>query len=148
MHRVAFSVDDIDQSLKIAARHGCHPLRGVATYEDIYKLTYVRGHQRHHRHAGSGPAHELSTRYVATASVRPDPSRTDEVAACLHLNEVNNTNGVLQLHEDMSVEVLSRVHGKRVVRDFAVRLHHPDGTGMHLLLCDVVSSSPAGVLLA
>ena len=43
MHRVAFSVDDIDESLKIAARHGCHPLRGVATYEDIYKLTYVRG---------------------------------------------------------------------------------------------------------
>lgn len=43
MHRVAFSVEDIDESLKIAARHGCHPLRGVAVYEDIYKLTYVRG---------------------------------------------------------------------------------------------------------
>ncbi|MCT7366260.1 VOC family protein [Mycolicibacterium llatzerense] len=43
MHRVAFSVDDIDAALEIAARHGCHPLRGVATYEDIYKLTYVRG---------------------------------------------------------------------------------------------------------
>ena len=43
MHRVAFSVDDLDAALEIAARHGCHPLRGVATYEDIYKLTYVRG---------------------------------------------------------------------------------------------------------
>lgn len=43
MHRVAFSVDDLDESLAIAAKHGCHPLRGVATYEDIYKLTYVRG---------------------------------------------------------------------------------------------------------
>ena len=43
MHRVAFSVDDIDEALAIAARHGCHPLRGVATYEDIYELTYVRG---------------------------------------------------------------------------------------------------------
>ncbi len=43
MHRVAFSVDDIDASLEIAARHGCHPLRGVATYGDVYKLTYVRG---------------------------------------------------------------------------------------------------------
>ena len=43
MHRVAFSVDDIEQALPIAARHGCHPLRGVATYEDTYKLTYVRG---------------------------------------------------------------------------------------------------------
>jgi glyoxylase I family protein len=43
MHRVAFSVDDLDEALAVAARHGCHPLRGVATYEDVYRLTYVRG---------------------------------------------------------------------------------------------------------
>lgn len=43
MHRIAFSVDDIDASLAIAARHGYHPLRGVATYEDVYRLTYLRG---------------------------------------------------------------------------------------------------------
>jgi glyoxylase I family protein len=43
MHRVAFAVDDIDDALEIAARHGCHPLRGVATYEDVHELTYVRG---------------------------------------------------------------------------------------------------------
>jgi glyoxylase I family protein len=43
MHRVAFSVDDIDDALEIAARHGCRPLRGVATYEDVYRLAYVRG---------------------------------------------------------------------------------------------------------
>ena len=43
MHRVAFSVDDIDAALEIAARHGCHPLRGVANYRDVYKLTYLRG---------------------------------------------------------------------------------------------------------
>jgi len=43
MHRVAFSVDDIHAALEIAARHGCRPLRGVATYEDVYKLAYVRG---------------------------------------------------------------------------------------------------------
>ena len=43
MHRVAFSVDDIDEALAIAAKHGCHPLRGVATYQEVYKLTYVRG---------------------------------------------------------------------------------------------------------
>ena len=43
MHRVAFSVDDLDEALEIAARHGCHPLRGVARYEDLYRLTYVRG---------------------------------------------------------------------------------------------------------
>ena len=43
MHRIAFSVDDLDEALAVAARHGCHPLRGVATYEDFYKLTYLRG---------------------------------------------------------------------------------------------------------
>lgn len=43
MHRVAFSVDDIDKALEIAAKHGCYPLRGVATYSDVYKLTYLRG---------------------------------------------------------------------------------------------------------
>ena len=43
MHRVAFSVDDIDDALAIAAKHGCYPLRGVANYQDVYKLTYVRG---------------------------------------------------------------------------------------------------------
>ncbi len=43
MHRVAFSVDDLDEALATAARHGCHPLRGVATYEDVYRLTYLRG---------------------------------------------------------------------------------------------------------
>ena len=43
MHRVAFSVDDIDASLAIAAKHGCYPLRGVANYQGVYKLTYLRG---------------------------------------------------------------------------------------------------------
>lgn len=43
MHRVAFSVDDLDAALEIAALHGYHPLRGVARYEDAYRLTYLRG---------------------------------------------------------------------------------------------------------
>lgn len=43
MHRVAFSVDNLEEALEIAARHDCYPLRGVATYEDVYKLTYLRG---------------------------------------------------------------------------------------------------------
>ena len=43
MHRVAFSVDNLDDALAIAAKHGCHPLRGVANYQDVYKLTYLRG---------------------------------------------------------------------------------------------------------
>ena len=28
---------------QIAGRHGCHLLRGLATYADVYKLTCVRG---------------------------------------------------------------------------------------------------------
>lgn len=43
MHRIAFSVDDIDAALEIAARHGCRPLRGIANYQDVYRLSYVRG---------------------------------------------------------------------------------------------------------
>lgn len=43
MHRVAFSVDNIDDALAVAATHGCFPLRGVANYDDVYKLTYLRG---------------------------------------------------------------------------------------------------------
>lgn len=43
MHRVAFSVDDLDAALEIAARHGCRPLRGVADYQGVYRLTYLRG---------------------------------------------------------------------------------------------------------
>ncbi|MBG6085776.1 VOC family protein [Zhihengliuella flava] len=43
MHRVAFSVDDLDAALEVAARHGCYPLRGVANYQGVYKLTYLRG---------------------------------------------------------------------------------------------------------
>ncbi|MCM3656346.1 VOC family protein [Agromyces mediolanus] len=43
MHRVAFSVDDLDAALEVAAKHGCFPLRGVGTYQDIYRLTYLRG---------------------------------------------------------------------------------------------------------
>src|SRR5690606_20745283 len=43
MHRVAFQVDDLDAALRIAARHGCRPLRGVANYRDVYLLTYLRG---------------------------------------------------------------------------------------------------------
>ena len=43
MHRVAFKVDDIDAALAIAAKHDCHPLRGVATYNDVFALSYLRG---------------------------------------------------------------------------------------------------------
>jgi glyoxylase I family protein len=43
MHRVAFVVDDMDEALAIAAKHGVVPLRGVANYQDVYKLSYLRG---------------------------------------------------------------------------------------------------------
>ena len=35
-------------------RHGCRPLRGVATYGEVYKLTYLQRSERHHRDAGPG----------------------------------------------------------------------------------------------
>lgn len=41
--RVSFSVDDMDEALEIAARHGYRPLRGVAIFEDVLKLSGVRG---------------------------------------------------------------------------------------------------------
>lgn len=43
MHRVAFSVDDLERAVEIAATLGYHPLRGIATYGDVYRLTYLRG---------------------------------------------------------------------------------------------------------
>lgn len=43
MHRVAFSVDDLERAVEIVATFGYHPLRGIARYGDVYKLTYLRG---------------------------------------------------------------------------------------------------------
>lgn len=43
MHRIALKVDDIDAALAIAAKHDCHPLRGVANYNDVFILSYLRG---------------------------------------------------------------------------------------------------------
>ena len=43
LENVGIAVRDLDATLEIAARHGCVPRRGVATYQDVYKLTYVRG---------------------------------------------------------------------------------------------------------
>ena len=73
MHRVAFSVDDIDEALEIAARHGCHPLRGVATYGDVYKLDLCPRPQRHHRDARRGAEEELTVGRSVTASSSESP---------------------------------------------------------------------------
>lgn len=43
MHRVALAVDDIDAAVEIVRKHGGDVLRGIARYEDLYRLTYVRG---------------------------------------------------------------------------------------------------------
>lgn len=43
MHRIALQVDDLDATLEVAAGHGCLPLRGVADYQGVYRLTYLRG---------------------------------------------------------------------------------------------------------
>lgn len=53
LHRVAFSVDDLGAALEVAAKHGCHPLRGIATYQDAYRLTSART-ERDPRHARPG----------------------------------------------------------------------------------------------
>jgi len=55
MHRVAVSVGDIDEALEIAARHGCHPLRGVATYVKRLQAYLCPRPQRHHRDADDQP---------------------------------------------------------------------------------------------
>ena len=39
----SFNLRDIDAALAVVARHGHAPLRGVANYQDVYKLTYVSG---------------------------------------------------------------------------------------------------------
>lgn len=69
MHRVAFSVDNIDEALEIAAKHGCHPLRGVATYEDVYKLTSAAP-------AASSSCSRRSCRQADTAAGRRRPRVT------------------------------------------------------------------------
>jgi glyoxylase I family protein len=43
MHRLSFLVDDLDATLAQLADRGYRPLRGVARYEDLYRLTYLRG---------------------------------------------------------------------------------------------------------
>lgn len=44
MHRIAFQVDDLDAALAAVARRGYGPVGGgVADYEDVYRLTYLRG---------------------------------------------------------------------------------------------------------
>ena len=65
MHRVAFSVDDIDEALAIAARHGCHPLRG--DLRGRIQAHLCPRPQRHPRDARRGVEEEL------TAHRRRDP---------------------------------------------------------------------------
>ncbi|HUP99778.1 MAG TPA: VOC family protein [Aeromicrobium sp.] len=43
LHRVMFSVDDIDDAITRLASHGATLLGQVANYEDIYRLCYLRG---------------------------------------------------------------------------------------------------------
>lgn len=42
-HRVMFEVDDIDDTLERLARHGGQLVGQVASYEDVYRLCYLRG---------------------------------------------------------------------------------------------------------
>jgi catechol 2,3-dioxygenase-like lactoylglutathione lyase family enzyme len=43
LHRVMFTVDDIDDTVARLRRHGAELVGGVARYEDSYRLCYLRG---------------------------------------------------------------------------------------------------------
>ena len=79
MHRVAFSVDDIDEALQIAARHGCHPLRGVATYAGRLQAHLCPRPQRHHRDARRGAEQGLTAN---RQSRRGAPMRIRQPSLC------------------------------------------------------------------
>ena len=70
MHRVAFSVDDLEEALEIAAAHGCHPLRGVATYTRRLQADLCPRPQRHPRDARGGAQEELTADHPCTGALR------------------------------------------------------------------------------
>jgi catechol 2,3-dioxygenase-like lactoylglutathione lyase family enzyme len=41
--RVMFAVDDLDDTLELLGRHGAKLVGEVVTYEDVYRLCYIRG---------------------------------------------------------------------------------------------------------
>ncbi|MFF4653043.1 VOC family protein [Streptomyces sp. NPDC001380] len=43
LHRVMFAVDDIDDTVARLRTHGAELLGGVAQYEDVFRLCYLRG---------------------------------------------------------------------------------------------------------
>ena len=43
LHRVMFAVDDLDDTLARLRPHGAELLGGIADYEGIYRLCYLRG---------------------------------------------------------------------------------------------------------
>ncbi|MCD0484868.1 VOC family protein [Streptacidiphilus sp. ASG 303] len=43
LHRVMFAVDDIDDIVARLRTHGAELLGGVAQYEDVFRLCYLRG---------------------------------------------------------------------------------------------------------
>lgn len=43
MHRLGFRVADLEAALAAIAKLGHRPLRGIANYQDVYKLCYVTG---------------------------------------------------------------------------------------------------------
>jgi catechol 2,3-dioxygenase-like lactoylglutathione lyase family enzyme len=105
MHRVAFSVDDIDEALVIAARHGCHPLRGVATYGDVYKLSYVRGPSGiivmlaqaltsdEFVPVGFDPPTSLATEHFRLEPLGPQHNEADHAAWMSSIEHIRSTTG-------------------------------------------------------
>jgi glyoxylase I family protein len=71
MHRVAFSVDDIDEALEIAARHGCHPLRGVATLSTACRTQWEPGLMVRLSKAEMWPTRRRKRAYDISFTARP-----------------------------------------------------------------------------
>lgn len=43
VHRIMFAVDDIDDTISRLRAHGAELLGEVGTYENVYRLCYLRG---------------------------------------------------------------------------------------------------------
>ncbi len=70
MHRVAFSVDDIDEAREVAARHGCPPAARRGDLRGRVQAHLCPRPQRHHRHARRGVEEELTAGRSRTGTPR------------------------------------------------------------------------------
>ncbi len=79
MHRVAFSVDDLDTALEIAAQHGCYPLPRCRDVERSLQAHLRPRPERNHRDARRGPEQRLTVRRI---DIRGATERGHESGSC------------------------------------------------------------------